>query len=212
MIRRRTEDDLPIGAEASNQNAVNDRRNAPPHVPEALQNPEEIRVNFEPPTPGRSVAFHSAVDDDNHPMETSHLPDDQDRDRPHGDAAGVGGAAGGEGIWRDALSYGVAEELQRSADAGNPTAHAFLQLSHHLMGEIHNLRGIMSRDAQANTRYRLRSTSQQRDDNARQLQENLRLDAIVQQRTEVVLEEIGQRKKREEEQQRRGGGAERKGS
>ena len=61
LARRRTstpnetaaDDELPMGAEASNQDAANDQRNAPHHVPEALQNPEEIRINFEPPTPGR---------------------------------------------------------------------------------------------------------------------------------------------------------------
>ena len=102
-------------------------------------------------------------------METSQLPDDQDRDQLHSDAGGVGGAAGGESIRLNVLPHGVVEELQLSANAGNPSAHAFLQFSNHLMGEINNLRGIMSRDAQANTRYRLRSMSQQRDDNARQL-------------------------------------------
>ena len=80
---------------------------------------------------------------------------------------------------------------------------AMRQMSNFLVGEMREIRQTVNRDANANTRFRLRSVSQQREENARQLQENLRMDAVVGLRTDAVVESIEQRKKREEEEERK---------
>ena len=200
------EDDLPVGTEAANLNAAEQRHNAPPHTPGAIEDAEEIRINFEPPTPvtparSRFLSARDDGDDDaDDAMETS-WPND-DADLPPG-------AVGGAPPTQDLLNM-----LQQSIIDGDRNAQgdAMVHVVQRLVNDVNQVRRSVAREARANTRFRLGSTSvsQQREENARQLTANIALDAAVTARTDAVTAGIDERKRREEEERRkkekRGGG------
>ena len=99
------DDDLALGAEADNHQPDTERRNAPPHVPAALEYADHLHVNFEPATPGTTARtqFISARDDEDDDdddnnidaMDTSRLHLPQSSNNAGNDAARNNGAVGG---------------------------------------------------------------------------------------------------------------------
>ena len=190
------EDDLPVGTDAATLNAAEQQHNAPPHTPAVIEEAENLRIDFEPPTPARS-RFLSARDDGDddagNAMETSWS--DADADLPPG-------AIGGAPPAQDLLNV-----LQQSISDGDKDAQgdAMVQVAKHLINEVNQVRRSVAREARANTRFRLssRSVSQQREENARQMTANIALDAAVTARSDAITAGIDGRKRREEEERKK---------
>merc|ERR1711911_198539 len=131
------EDDLPVGTEAANLNAAEQRHNAPPHTPGAIEDAEEIRINFEPPTPVTPARsrFLSARDDG----------DDDDADLPPG-------AVGGAPPTQDLLNM-----LQQSIIDGDRNAQgdAMVHVVQRLVNDVNQVRRSVAREARVNTKFRL---------------------------------------------------------
>ena len=193
------EDDLPVGTEAANLNAAEQRHNAPPHTPGAIEDAEEIRINFEPPTPVTPARsrFMSARDD-----EGDDADDAMETSWPNADADLPPGAVGGAPPTQDLLNM-----LQQSIIDGDRDAQgdAMVHVVKRLVNDVNQVRRSVAREARANTRFRLssQSVSQQREENARQLTANIALDAAVTARTDAVTAGIDERKRREEEERRK---------
>ena len=193
------EDDLPVGTEAANLNAAEQRHNAPPHTPGAIEDAEEIRINFEPPTPVTPARsrFLSARDDGD-----DNADDAMETSWPNDDADLPPGAVGGAPPTQDLLNM-----LQQSIIDGDRNAQgdAMVHVVQRLVNDVNQVRRSVAREARVNTKFRLGSTSvsQQREENARQLTANIALDAAVTARTDAVTAGIDERKRREEEERRK---------